>query len=80
MGVVKLGKHFEYFGLFVRMIEANDVEGWSLSFCVKVLILSSNLMLYTMKANEPMIVAIEAKSIIPNIFSPFYFILSYLHS
>ena len=37
-------------------------------------------MLYTTKANEATIVAIEATSIIPNIFSPFSFILSYLPS
>ena len=49
-------------------------------FLCYTLVLSSNLMLYTIKANEPMIVAIEAKSIIPNIFSPFYFIISYLLS
>jgi hypothetical protein len=37
-------------------------------------------MLYNTKAAEPKIAAIEAKSIIPNIFSPFHFINSYLHS
>jgi hypothetical protein len=33
--------------------------------------LSSDLMLYTTKANEPIIAAIETNSIIPNMFSPF---------
>jgi len=45
-----------------------------------VSVLSSVLMLYITKANEPMIAAIETNSISPNIFSPFYFILRYLSS
>jgi hypothetical protein len=40
------------------------------------LVLSSTRMLYITNANEATIVAIEAISIIPNIFSPFLFILS----
>ncbi len=40
------------------------------------LVLSSTRMLYMINANEATIVAIEAISIIPNIFSPFLFILS----
>jgi len=59
------------------MTDIETVKGCKLSFSCYTLVLSSTLMLYTMKANEPMIVAIEATSIIiPNIFSPFYFILS----
>ena len=58
------------------MTDIETVKGCKLSFSCYTLVLSSTLMLYTMKANEPMIVAIEAKSIIPNIFSLFYFILS----
>jgi hypothetical protein len=62
-----------------KMIDVKTLKD-DLGFLCYTLVLSSNLMLYIIKANEPMIAAIEAKSIIPNMFSPFYFILSYLPS
>ena len=66
---------WEVFRSLRKMIDVKTLKD-VISFWCYTLVLSSNLMLYIMKANEPMIVAIEAKSIIPNIFSPFYFILS----
>jgi len=75
----KEGDELESISASLWVYCCGNFEGCELVLCY-TLILSSNLMLYTMNENEPMIAAIEAKSIIPNIFSPFDSIISYMHS